>query len=107
MADGNMIQTYSAYEQGLAQGGQGERRLIIEHLPGGFIVSAHGGLVRWPPRQIAPNADALQALVRAWTNEATRPFVREKDCPSHDTRCTAETCIRDPKHPYHGRYFVV
>lgn len=28
---------------------------------------------------------------------------REKDCPAHDSRCTPDLCVQDPRHPLHQR----
>jgi len=30
------------------------------------------------------------------------PFVREATCPRHDSRCTEDLCVLDPRHPIHA-----
>lgn len=40
--------------------------------------------------------DYLTTLISTLPDQA---FVRGSDCPNHDSLCTADLCILDPKHP--------
>lgn len=64
-----------------------------------------GGAVTLPMMSTHPVASCARCGAKPKTpygptvemDPKTRRFEREKDCPSHDTRCTLERCFFDPR----------